>query len=161
MPASADFIGPLKMMELYCRALSSLKALKTAQENQLGLILLDFWLNIPSVHMTKVNDGSDIKIVISMIPVIVSYVIFMVFSWFSKKLKSRCFETICWSRDDFVESDCIIIIIEEGIIECICPQEPFVLKLAQLFPALKILYPEWKNRLRNRLQQIVSKHVDF
>jgi len=42
MPASADFIGPLKMMELYCRALSSLKALKTAQENQLGLILLDF-----------------------------------------------------------------------------------------------------------------------
>ena len=31
---------------------------------------------------------------------------------------------IRWSRDDFVEPDCIIIIIGEGIIECKCPLEP-------------------------------------
>ena len=125
-PASADFIAPLEMMELSCRAFSSLKA-----SNEISWVL--FNSNFDWTYRQCIWRKSMMGLMIRKSSLVwySSRSHFVVFSWISKKLEIQVL------RDDFVEPDCIIIIIEEGIIECKCPLEPWyecsILKFSYFF----------------------------
>lgn len=108
-PASADFIAPLEMMELSCRAFSSLKA-----SNEISWVL--FNSNFDWTYRQCIWRKSMMGLMIrksSLVWYSSSYTIS--FRGIFMDFQETRIQVL---GDDFVEPDCIIIIIEEGIIEC-------------------------------------------
>lgn len=120
-------VNHLRWLAIYCIAsLEYLETLEIALRNQLGLIKFKF----STEHTVSAYDESQ-----SLMMILETRHKYDIrhdtsYSWYLHEFwiifretrnpgASRQFECIRGSRDDFVEPDCILIIIGEGIIECI------------------------------------------